>query len=165
MIPPATARDEYVVPALRATGLYSPAAERVLMGTAAIESGLVDFVQLGGGPARGMFQMEPPTFAWLLDSFLAEPGRQALRASVLALAGSESPEVDELVGNHLFAAAMARIKYLSVPGAIPESVEDQAQYWWTFYNGRSPRGLKPANYMSRWALYCSGLYTDTPAPA
>ena len=46
-----------------------------------------------------------------------------------------------------------------------ESVEDQAQYWWTFYNGRSPRGLKPANYMSRWALYCSGLYTDTPAPA
>jgi len=163
MIPPATARDEYVLPALHAIGLYSPAAERLLMGTAAIESGFVDFVQLGGGPARGMFQMEPPTFLWLLDNYLADPGRQALRASVLALAVSDRPVADDLVGNHLFAAAMARIKYLSVPEAIPSDVADQAQYWWHYYNGRSPHGLKPENYMSRWALYCAPLYTQVDA--
>ena len=163
MIPPATARADYVAPALRTLGLYSPESERLLMGTAAIESGFVDFVQLGGGPARGMFQMEPPTLTWLLDTYLATPEHRGLRASVLSLASSSTPAIDELVGNHLFAAALARIKYLSVPEPIPPALADQAQYWWSWYNGRSPHGLKPGNYIARWTLHCAPLYADEAA--
>ena len=57
MIEPSVARSSFVVPALTHLGLYSLDAEKLLMGTAATESEFQHFRQIGGGPARGMFQM------------------------------------------------------------------------------------------------------------
>ena len=54
-------RTEIVKPALEAIGYYSPAAEALIMGTAAQESHLKYVKQLGDGPALGLFQMEPAT--------------------------------------------------------------------------------------------------------
>src|SRR5260221_162978 len=42
----------------------------LLLGTALQESGLTYRVQLGGGPARGLFQMEPNTHDDIWDNFL-----------------------------------------------------------------------------------------------
>jgi hypothetical protein len=158
MIEPAIARDTYVVPALNKLGLYSLEAEKLLMGTAAIESNFQNFVQFGGGPARGMFQMEPATFDDILDRFLGEASHAALKAAVVSTATASPPAFSELTANHLFAAAMARAKYYSIAAAIPAGLNDQANYWWTYYNGRAPHGLKPDNYLASWNTYCAALY-------
>ena len=53
MLDPGQFRRLVVRPALQAIGLCSPAAERLLLGTALTESGLTWLAQKGGGPARG----------------------------------------------------------------------------------------------------------------
>lgn len=158
MISPAVARTTYVVPALQKLGSYSLNAERLLMGTAAIESNFTNFVQFGGGPARGMFQMEQVTYLDIVNRYLALPGHKTLKDAAFSMAQTNPPTFLELSTNHLFAAALARIKYAMIPAAIPSTLDGQAQYWWTYYNGQSPTGLKPADYLSRWRAYCAPLY-------
>lgn len=52
----------YVVrPVLRVMSAWSQPAEDLVMGTAAQESRLTYLRQLGGGPALGLWQMEPAT--------------------------------------------------------------------------------------------------------
>lgn len=158
MTSPGAIRSSIVIPALSRLGLYSNPAERLLMGTAAVESNFVHFVQFGGGPARGMFQMEPPTFNDIMDRVLTGIRQAPLRAAVLATAAYQPAGFSELTANHLFAAAMARAKYFSVAPAIPKTLADQAHHWWTYYNGRSPNGLKPNDYIATWERYCAPLY-------
>ena len=158
MISPDVARANFVVPALSRIGLYSLNAEKLLMGTAAIESGFRFFRQTGGGPALGMFQMEPATFVWLYDQFLAGKRHAPLKARVKALSKSATPNAQTMIDDHLFAAGMARIRYFAVSSAIPAGLGPQSSYWWVHYNGRSPHGLKPSDYVSRWNLLCAKLY-------
>jgi hypothetical protein len=158
MIDPAFARMQYVIPTLNKIGLYSLDAEKLLMGTAAVESNFKNFIQFGGGPARGMFQMEPATFNDLIRRVLGLQKREKLRTAVYSLANDETPTFVELTQNHTLAAAMARVKYFSIPAGIPSDLNAQADYWWTYYNGRSPHGLKPEDYLARWNEYCAELY-------
>jgi hypothetical protein len=160
MIEPEIALSAHIVPALEGIGLHSPLAERLMMGTAAIESDFTHFVQIGGGPARGMFQMEPATFEDIVNRYLAAPGNAALRRAAFALARQNPPRFGELEENHRFAAALARIKYRMIPAPIPASLDGQAHYWWDFYNGRSPHGLKPTDYINRWNARCAPIYPD-----
>jgi hypothetical protein len=62
----------YVVrPTLRRLGLWSKSAENLLMGTAAQESHLGTYLhQVGGGPAKGIFQMEPATERDLIKNYI-----------------------------------------------------------------------------------------------
>jgi hypothetical protein len=158
MIEPSAVRTLYVEPALTQLGLYTLQAEQLLMGTAAVESNFTNFVQFGDGPARGMFQMEPPTFDDMLDRVLDNPNNAALKAAVYAAAANRPPAFVELAANHLLAAALARVKYFSVPGEIPLDLADQAEYWWTYYNGRSPNGVGVEGYLAAWNSYCAPLY-------
>ncbi len=162
MISPATARDAFIVPALTRIGHYSLDAEKLLMGTAAIESSFTYFVQFGGGPARGMFQMEAATFDDLMHRVLSTKAHRKLRSDVLATA--KTPNFFDITHNHLFAAAMARVKYFSIRAPIPAGLEHQAYYWWTYYNGRSPHGLKPGDYVTAWHKYCAPLYATKSSP-
>jgi hypothetical protein len=158
---PGDARTTVVVPALNALALYTQQAEYLLMGTAAIESNFINFVQFGGGPARGMFQMEQATYDDTVNRYLAFPGNAALRTSVFLLATNPaSPTFAELPTNHQFAAALARVKYREIPAAIPTTLADQANYWWQYYNGMSPTGLRPPDYLNRWQTYCAALYPN-----
>ena len=164
VIKPEVARTTIIAEALNRLGLYSPQAERLLMGTAAVESNFSEFVQRGGGPARGMFQMEPPTFHDLLDRVLAAPKRhesekhQALRTAVDALATGGTPSFSELTTNHLLAAAMARVKYYTIHAPIPTTLAGQANYWWVYYNGKSPHGIGVPGYLAAWNSYCAPIY-------
>jgi hypothetical protein len=158
MISPVVVRSAYILPALHGLNLYSPSAERLLMGTAAVESNFSNFIQFRGGPARGMFQMEPPTFHDILDRFLSLKSHQALKAAVIVTATHNPPTFLELTTNHLFSAAMALAKYYSIHSPIPQTLEDQAEYWWMYYNGRSPHGLKPKDYIASWKKYCEPIY-------
>src|SRR5690606_19781968 len=106
-------RAELIRPACRLVGWHSPAAEDLLVGTFLAES-LVDgdtcLRQLGGGPARGIFQMEPATHDDIWRNWLGyRPEGERVRA--LTPAGHGFPRAENLVFNLLYAAAIARAHY------------------------------------------------------
>ncbi|MHB1302791.1 MAG: hypothetical protein ACYCZB_04865 [Acidiphilium sp.] len=158
MMTPEIARSSFVVPACVRLGLYSLQTETLLMGTAAVESAFRFFIQAGAGPARGMFQMEIATFDWLYDTYLNDKSHKRLKKIIDSFSKQGRPTADELIDNHLLAAGMARIRYYAVAAPIPASPDEQSVYWWIHYNGRSPHGLKPADYVARWNLLCAPLY-------
>lgn len=146
-----------VRPALQALGpQYSTeAAERLVMGTAAKESGgLVWLRQLGGGPALGLWQMEPFTFRYLRDTFLSGDGdgKAQLRRAVAAFSAARSPDPTELCWNLRLAAAYCRIKYLSVAEPLPPAgdVAAMARYWKRYYNTNAGKG-RPEEFEHSWA--------------
>lgn len=141
---------QYVIqPALETLELYSPAAEELLLGTAIQESGLRHLHQIGG-PALGVFQIEPFTHQDLYANFLSY--RPQLRWRLNRI----SPERDDeqLIYNLRYAAAVARLLYYRAPEALPDEgdVEGQAEYWKRYYNTTYGKG-KPEEYIAKWNRY------------
>lgn len=146
-----------VRPALQTLGAQyaTEAAERLVMGTAAKESGgLVWLRQLGGGPALGLWQMEPFTFRYLRDSFLSgnDPAKALLRRTAGSFSASLSPDPTELCWNLRLAAAYCRLKYLSVSEPLPPAgdVAAMARYWKRHYNTSAGKG-RPEEFEHTWA--------------
>lgn len=131
MIDPGQLREYVVGPALEALGLWSDAAENLVMGTAAQESRLRYIHQLGDGPALGLWQMEPATHRDIWDHYLAY--QPDLELAVRGLAGYR-PRSEVLIYNLRYAAAMCRIHYYRAPEPIPQTVEGMAALWKLRYN-------------------------------
>ena len=137
-------RRQIVRPVLDYLMLASPAAENLLVGTAAVESGLRRLTQAGGGPGVGVYQIEPATHADVWDNYLAF--RPELGARVRGLMASKawfgSDTEKELYGNLFYATAMARVIYLRAPRRLPEAhdLDGLALYWKTYYNTPKGRG-------------------------
>ena len=85
-------RREVLRPTLRYLELWSPAAENLVIGTAAHESGGCRYLTQIGGPALGLYQIEPATHDDLWTNFLAY--RVELRAKTAALASVWPERVD-----------------------------------------------------------------------
>lgn len=150
-------------------------AERLVMGTAAHESdGFRYLHQLGGGPALGLFQMEPVTFRDLWARFGADPDKgqgTALGWKLSKLSGgyipSPAPPTDShlqaltasLTYNLAFAAAMCRVHYYARPFTMPATAttEELAAIWKTHYNTVLGKG-KPAEFVSRYNAIIDPLY-------
>lgn len=117
---------------------YSVAAENLLMGTCAKESDMGTFIaQNGGGPALGVFQMEPATYNDIFNNFIKY--KKDLKSIVLF---ANSPEPEEMVCNMFFAAIMCRIHYYRRPEALPAPYDFEAlgQYWKQHYNTVKGKG-------------------------
>ncbi len=132
MLDPGQFRRLVIHPALQAIGLYSPAAERLLLGTALTESGLRRLHQVDG-PALGIFQIEPATHADVWANYLAY--RENLASRVASLA-SEQPRLDQLVWNLAYATAIARLIYYRRPEPLPAAADlaGLARYWKAHFN-------------------------------
>ncbi len=127
--------------------LYSVEAIDLLMLTAAQESHLGKYIQqLGNGPARGIFQMEPKTLQDLYDNFLKYNKQKA--DALQSFRTSCSLETD-LTGNLLFQIAAARLQYYRKPEKLPvkkgfadgfEYITDLAKYWKTHWNTNLGKG-------------------------
>jgi len=146
-------------PALTALGprFNSPAAERLLLGTGAHESGGFRYlIQLPNGPAVGLWQMEPFTFRDLRDRVVAgnEPWQMELRKGVMALYTHVPPQANDLIANLPLAAAFCRIKYASDPHPLPDAddVQALANYWKRVYNTPAGKG-KPSDFIDAWQKY------------
>lgn len=145
-------RDQVVRPVLARLGLPGGlAAEQLVMGTAAQESGLRYLHQIGGGPALGLWQMEPATFADLWDRFLLDSRRRDLRAKVVGLLAPWPSPLLQLATNLDFGAAMCRIHYFARPFTFPAAptVEELGQIWKAAYNSPLGKGTAAefvANY-------------------
>lgn len=151
-ISPIDLLDEAVRPALASLGerWSGRSAEQLLMGTAAVESGLHKLRQYGGGPAIGFWQMEPFTFHDILKRLDIERYRE-LRNSVVFLATVQEPEPDEMAWNLRFAAGMARMKYRDAKPDLPKpwDIAGFEDYHKRFYNS-ALGATRPGEFTRAW---------------
>jgi len=131
-------RQNIVRPVLTDLGLHSLAAENLVVGTAVQESNLHYLRQLGQGPARGLYQMEPRTHDDLWASYIVY--RAELRRRIEAFLVKDQDRHAQLAWNLAYATAMCRVHYARVPERLPEAsdVQGLARYWKQYYN--TPRG-------------------------
>jgi hypothetical protein len=148
--------SDVVRPALTALSLDEDlsATTELLLGTALQESSLVHRVQLGGGPARGLFQMEPNTHDDIWANFLKF--RPTLAEKIGTFLDGAAPNSQLLTNNDKYAAAMARIQYHRMgqivgKAPIPErgDIPGMAAYWKDFYNTGQGAG-SPAQFVANW---------------
>lgn len=140
-------RTLVVRPTLQHLGLHSVAAETLLLGTALAESRLQYLQQIGGGPALGVYQVEPATHRDVFANFLVY--RTPLRHCVFTLSSGRPktaieangttvmvPHDHELIGNLAYATAIARLVYFRQKSPLPaaEDLQGLGAYWKQHYN-------------------------------
>ena len=158
-------RLDVIRPTLKRMGLsttgnpfWSPEAEDLLLGTAAHESmGFMHRRQMGGGPALGLWQMEPATHDDIWARYLSANGRALVVNGLRSLLPSGvDPAARLLESNDIYACAMARIQYArSTPFPIPKTLEEQAWYWDRWYN-RNPEKGTPEEYVRSYRAHVLG---------
>jgi len=109
------------------------------MGTAAAESDMGSFLAQTPGPALGIYQMEPFTYDCIYNNFLVY---RPLLSQKIAKLYMPTLGVEQLAGNLFYATAMARLKYLRSPRALPrkEDIDGLALTWKLDYNTKDGAG-------------------------
>jgi len=152
MLDPEQFRLRVIRPSLKRLGLHSLAAELLLLGTAITESKLSALVQKGGGPALGVYQIEPATHTDIWRNYLAY--RPVVAARVLTLAAGGVGRSEQLVWNLAYATAIARLVYRRRPEPMPAAgdVPGLAAYWKAHFNTAAGRGTA-AKFIERAGPY------------
>jgi len=129
-------RDYIVAPALKEIDQYSKAAERLIIGTALVESDLTYLHQING-PALGLLGMEPFTHDSIWDDYLKF--RFHLSRDVHP-DGKQKPS--RMLWDLKYAVKMARCKYLPDRQSLPESTDilGMAKYYKRVYNTKEGKG-------------------------
>ncbi len=151
---------EAIRPALNILGRGGLAAEQLLLGTAIQESLLIHRQQLGGGPALGLFQMEPFTHDDCWNNFLKFRPELADKVKRTLEPGQE-PVAATLKANDGYAAAMCRVRYIRATPPLPkqDDVQGLANYWKLHYN--TPQGAgTPEEFLDKWPQYVSAHTFD-----
>jgi hypothetical protein len=105
--------------------LYSEDAEEMLLMIAAHESELGKYLQqIGGGPALGLYQIEPATMIDNYKNFLNN--RPELAKQISDVAGCGIDHVTQLKYNPIFGTIHARLKLYRSKGALPPANDPQA---------------------------------------
>lgn len=122
-------------------GRYSLEAVNLLLGTAAQESDFgTNLHQIGGGPGKGVFQMEPATEEDIWVNYLRY--NAALRHKVIDISGVTGPNPLALEGNLIYQICMARLHYYRVPEPLPgpDDILAMAKYYKKFFNTYKGKG-------------------------
>ena len=146
-------RDLIVVPVLEHIGAHSDAAVELVLGTALQESGLHHLTQMGGGPGRGVYQMEGATHDDIWLNYIAYRPELAEKVRALELPSwYVGHDGDEMEGNLYYATAMCRLQYLRRPEPLPAAgdTRGQAAYWKAFYNTYKGAGTAE-DYVRSWS--------------
>lgn len=145
-------RHMIVAPTLMEIEMYSPAAESLLVGTALMESGIEELMQRGGGPARGLYQMEPATFGDITVRYFSK--RPDLRIRCERLLAPAPSRWGQVVTNLSWATAIARLKYWMAPEKLPPVADIDAlgDYWKRHYNTAEGAG-DPAEFARRYRKF------------
>lgn len=126
-------------------GRTDQSVEDLLLGTAAQESHLGEYLVQIRGPAKGIFQIEPHTHDSVWTNYLAFRPELAERVESFA---TDNRDLD-LIGNIPYQVAIARCIYFPVKERIPDTREGQAGYWKAYYNTRAGKGTVE-EYMSNY---------------
>jgi hypothetical protein len=142
---------QLVTDTLKSLNLYSDEAVELMLGTAAQESAYGKYRrQLGNGPARGIFQMEPRTFLDIVINFLAY--KPDLKARIMKLANVDKLDPADLETNDVLATCMCRVHYFRVKEPIPIDLQGWATYWKKHYNTVKGKGTD-IEFMSNYKKY------------
>ena len=140
---------------LKRLGMYSESATELLMGTCAVESNLGEYdEQIGGGPALGVFQMEPNTMNDIWSNYIRY--REGLRILLIEEFGMNGPDKERLKNDLEYGIVMARLKYRRSPLALPKSdkdIEGLARVWKKVYNTDLGKG-STEKFISKYKKYC-----------
>ena len=140
-----------IEPVVHRLKMGGAAAVELVLGTALAEnhSNLPVSLDQDGGPALGLWQMEPATFDDIHANFLKY--RTPLDDAVSEIAGAWPADARALCGNLYLAAAMCRIHYYRVPAALPSPGDraGQADYWKRYYNTHLGAG-EVSDYIEAW---------------
>lgn len=161
MLDPRQLRDLIVRPVIEQLDLYSLAAEQLVMGTAAKESGGFVYIRQHLGPGlhgrgRGLWQVELETAEDLVK-------RHTRRLWLVARCEPLEINLDRLEGDLYLGAALCRLKYLDAPEKLPAAGDlvGMASYWKRFYNTLKGAG-KPEEFVASWkACRLDRLYPET----
>jgi len=125
-----------VEPTLTGLGLGGRSAVNLLAGTALAESRGTYLKQIGGGPALGLWQMEPATHDDCWDNFLRFPVGKRLGGILEDMLAPDLPRSAQMVTNLRYACAMARIRFYRVKDALPVASDPYAlsRYHKVHYN-------------------------------
>ena len=137
--------------------LWHDRAEELLLGTAIVESDLIHRKQVGGGPARSFFQMEPLTHDDIWNNYLKY--HPELGKAITKLMKSPDRLLALEHENQQYACAMARAHYARVKWLLPKGgdVKAMAKYWKDHYNTshRNAKGT-PNKYIEKWNKVMGG---------
>lgn len=129
----------YIVrPVLKQYNLWSLAAENLLMGTAAQESHCGKWIkQMEGGPARGIYQMEPRTYLDIIQKVVPK------YEHIIGMAVSDfCPNPDVLIYDVRIATLMCRLQYVRFKEKLPahHDLPKLARHWKQYYNTVAGKG-------------------------
>ena len=152
-------RELIIRPALEAIGLWSQAAENLVLGTAIHESGNFKYIrQVGGGPALSFYQIEPATADDICRRYLRTRSAVAHNIAKACWPHLANPplfshlamkEINNLLLTDLrFSTILCRLKYYLAKPPLPDAddIENLAAYWGAHYQSQS----NPVK-MNQWA--------------
>ena len=124
-----------IKPALRDLNLFTEEATTLLLFTCAVESNGGSYVAQENGPALGIYQMEPNTYADIWQNFIMNKSDIKLQL-VHNFEAFRMPSEERLIYDLRFATAMARIHYARVKEPIPNPADigQIYRYYKTYYN-------------------------------
>lgn len=153
-----------VRPALEAIDLWSLAAERLVLGTAAHESGGFRWLHQVGGPAVSWWQIEPATYVDLMERTVPRLAQRYPRVvnGLLGMAQKNHrayPPSFYLMHNAAFAAACCRVLYFRAPEAMPheDDLDGMAAFWKLRYNTPLGRG-RPEQWLDAYRTHVARVY-------
>jgi hypothetical protein len=156
-IDPKQLRDLVVRPVLAALDMGGDVAEKLVLGTAAQESGFAALHQRGGGPALSLWQIEPAT---AMDAMQRAPVEALLKLRAFLGWQLMSPGdvIAQLPGNLYLGAAMCRLVYYLKPFRMPQAWDLTviAAIYKKHYNG--PGAATAAEFIANYQRLVAPIY-------
>lgn len=153
-------RDYVIAPALKDMSMWSLAAEKLMVMTAAHESHMGHYLHQVKGPAMGIYQMEPATFLDMFQTYLDRADKIDLKRRLMNACNlAEEPARDRLIYDLRFATIMARLKYWRAVEPLPDGddIEGLAAYYKKYYNTNLGKASID-QVMDDYKKYAEGLY-------
>ena len=115
--------------------------------TGVVESGYKYLRQLGDGPAKSFWQIEPLSAVDNLQHYLKHRKSLMLRCAMVSMIDLKHwQNNDERLWSNILeknisaAIVHCRIKYWRVPKPMPNTLEGRAKYWKKYYNTDQGKG-------------------------
>jgi hypothetical protein len=137
-------------------------AQRLLLGTVAQESHFTYTRQIGGGPARGLCQIEGATEDSLWVDYLAY--HADIADYITRCCGRDGPDETALEYDMIYGILLARCLYYwrdHDPLPDVDDVEEQARRWKTYYNTPAGAGTEE-QFIQSYNLYVAPFYPMSP---
>lgn len=138
---------------------YGQHASDLIFETGLVESRFEYLKQLGDGPARSFFQIEPETAVDNVANYLSYRELDAVKiadATKTHLSDWQSESLihwtELLEYNIACAIAHCRLKYWRVPEKLPTTREGRASYWKKYYNSGKGKGSE-SHYLEMISHY------------